>query len=258
MRDFYPSSDPVPLDQADGLRRMFAGRRQCVIPLVANPFVGFPGVVIERLAAAIAGTGRHTLIVDAADSAAAAAEMARVDLGACVERLSPDLSYLAARGLPLEYVDTRGTAAAFLDAVAVAAPQADVIVVHANPSELVRLFMRRSARPVVLAADHPEGIKHAYAAVKLFAQRCALMTYDLLIAAAAGSPRLGQLAASLSGCADNFLGSLQREWAVVDPAGDPMEPVPAALQRLVDAQLALDAAVPTPPADAVRRAGAFA
>jgi flagellar biosynthesis protein FlhG len=166
--------------------------------------------------------------------------MARIDLGACVERLTPDLSYLAARGLPLEHVDTRGTATAFLDAVANAAPRADVVLMHANPGELVRLFMRRSVRPMIVAADHPDGLKHAYAAVKLLAQRCSLMTFDLLVCAAANSPRLRHIASSLSGCADSFLGSLMRDWAVIDPASDPMQPLPAALDRLIGAQLALD------------------
>ncbi len=181
MRDFYQPSDAAPLDQADGLRRMFAGRRLCVIALASNPFVAFPGVVIERLAAAAASLGRHTLVVDAAQSAGSPNEMARVDLSACVERLTPELSYLVARGLPLEYIDTRGAASAFLDAAANAAPRADLLLVHASASELARLFMRRAARPIVVTSDHPEGLKHAYASVKLLAQRASLMTFDLLV-----------------------------------------------------------------------------
>jgi flagellar biosynthesis protein FlhG len=51
MHDFYASSRPAPLDQADGLRRMFAGRRRSVLPLVANPYAPFSGVVLDRLAA---------------------------------------------------------------------------------------------------------------------------------------------------------------------------------------------------------------
>ena len=32
MRDFYAPSAPMPLDQAHGLRRLFAGTRQHVLP----------------------------------------------------------------------------------------------------------------------------------------------------------------------------------------------------------------------------------
>ena len=53
MHDFYAHSRPMPLDQADGLRRMFAGRQQRVLALVANPYVAFSGVVLDRLVAGI-------------------------------------------------------------------------------------------------------------------------------------------------------------------------------------------------------------
>lgn len=257
MRDFYDVSEPMPLDQADGLRRLFAGARtRRFIPLAANPHVPFTSAVIERLTSALAAAGRHTLVVDAADNAPAPHEMARVDLSSAIEPLGNDVSYLAARGLPLAYVDTRGSASALLDAVGDAAPQADVVLLHASPSDLARMFQRRPARPIVIGADHPESIKHAYAAVKLLAQRCTLMTFDLLLAADPSSPRLPHIAASLSGCADGFLGSMLHQWAVVDPAGKLHSTPPPALQRLVAAQLDLEEgprpAAP-PPVPAVRR-----
>lgn len=249
MRDFYATTGSMPLDQADGLRRLFAGARQrCHVPLVSNPHVAFSGAVIERLTAAFGAAGRHTLVVDAADGAPAPNEIAHVDLASAIEPLGPDVSYLAARGLPLAYVDTRGSAASLLDALQDAAPQADVVLLHASASDLARVFQRRSARPVLIGADHPESIKHAYASVKLLAQRCTLMTFDLLLAANPRSPRLLHIAQSLSGTADGFLGSLMQTWAVVDPAGDPAERASTALQRLVEGQLALG--------DGQRRAGA--
>lgn len=253
MRDFYAASDAMPLDQADGLRRMFSpARPRRFLPLVANPHAPFSGVVIERLTAAFGAAGRHTLVVDAADGAPPPPELARLDLASAIEPLGPDVSYLAARGLPLSYVDTRGSATAMLDALAEAAPQADVVLLHASASDLARLFQRRAARPMVIGADHPESIKHAYAAVKLLSQRCTLMTFDLLLAAAPGSPRLAHIASSLAGTADGYLGCLLQHWAVVDPAS-PVNATPsAALQRLAEAQLELDgeprsaAAAPAP------------
>lgn len=241
MRDFYATSATMPLDQADGLRRLFAGARpRRHVPLVSNPHVPFSGAVIERLTAAFSAAGRHTLVVDAADNAPAPDELARVELASAIEPLGPDVSYLAARGLPLAYVDTRGSAAGLLDALSDAAPQADVVLVHATASDLARVFQRRAARPMVIGADHPESIKHAYASVKLLAQRCTLMTFDLLLAAPPRSPRLPHIAHSLAGTADGFLGSLLQSWAVIDPAGDPGARPSAELQRLVQAQLALD------------------
>lgn len=259
MRDFYAHSEPVPLDQADGLRRLFgSARTRRFVPLVANPHVAFSGVAIERLTAAFGAAGRHTLVVDAADNAPAPQELAQLELAVAIEPLGSEVSYLAARGLPLSYVDTRGSASSLLDAVADAAPQADVVLVHANASDMARLFQRRAARPVVIGADHPESIKHAYAAVKLLSQRCTLMTFDLLLAAAPASPRLKHIAASLSGCADGFLGCLLQHWAVVDPAG-PLNAAPGAeLQRLVEAQLQIDSDLRTPAAPLAARPDRFA
>jgi hypothetical protein len=257
MRNFYRNSFAAPLDQADGLRRLFAGQRQRFLPLAANPHVDASGVVLERLTAALVAAGQRVLVFDAADRSPAAHELARLDLSLAVEVLSPQVSYLAGRGLPLAYVDTRGSAAGLLDALSLAAPRAGVIVLHAEASHLARLFMRRPARPLLIGADQPDSIKHAYAACKLLARRCGLMTFDLLLAADPGGRRLQAIAASLGGCADSFLGALLHDWAAVDPASDPADAPSPALLRLVQGQLALaDApAAPaawTPPTSAVQ------
>jgi flagellar biosynthesis protein FlhG len=253
MRDFYATSPHMPLDQADGLRRLFAGRRRHVLALAANPHVPFAGVVLDRVAAVLAAQGRKVLVVDAAPTSPAPDdELAAVDLAACIETLAPGVAYLPARGLPMAHVDTRGSASGFIDAVQQAAPQADVVLLHADGLELVRLLKRRAVRPLLVGADHPESIKHAYANAKLLAGRNGLMTFDLLLAAAPGSPRCAAITGSLAGCLDNFLGALLMHSALIDPAGDPAEPADAALAALLAAQLALDptAAVPSSPAHA--------
>lgn len=241
MRDFY-ATDTAPLDQAHGLRRLFAASRQRFVPLAANPHVPFSGVVIDELTAAFVQRGQRVLVVDAADGAPAPREISLLDLGAGIEDLSPQIGYLAARGLPLRHVDTRGSASAFVDALAQAAPKADVVLVHANPGDLARMFGQRAARPILIGADHPESIKHAYAACKLLAQRCGLMTFDLVLAAPLASRRVRAIASSLASCADAFLGALLHDWAVVDPATDLRAGPDAAVARLVGGQLALDAA----------------
>ncbi len=240
MNDFYTHSGLAPLDQADGLRRLFAGAGRRFLPLASNPHAPFGGVAIERLSAACALAGRHTLIVDAAESSPAASEAAALELAPCIEMLAPQVSYLAARGLPMRYVNTRGSSARLLDELAVAAPQADVVLVHADAADLARLFTRRAARPLLLASDHPESVKHAYASLKLLVQRCHWMSCDLLIVAPPQSTRLPQIARSLASCADNFIGAALAGWAAIDPAGRASDAPDAALCRMVGAQLHLD------------------
>lgn len=259
MHDFY-ASHPAPLDQADGLRRLFAGRLRHVA-VAGNAHVAFAGVLLERLTAAFAALGRRTLVVDAASGSPAAHELAAVDLAACIEPLSPEVSYLAARGLPLRHVDTRGCAERLLVRLADAAPQADVMLVHADAGDLSRLFMRRPLRPVLLAADVAESLTDAYAAAKLLAARNGLLAFDLLLAVDPASPRAGRIAAQLAGCADRFLGAALHDWAAVDPADDGA-PAPAGALLRVAAALLDDAdAVPwgaVPPSATSSRAGARA
>jgi len=231
----------MPLDQADGLRRLFAHARVCVVPVVSNPNVAFGGVMLERLCTAFAEHGKHTLVVDAAERAHAHAEMALLDLAECIEPLSAQVSYLAARGLPLRFVDAAGSTASFLQAVTQAAPHCDVVLVHASASELCRLFARSAeperVRPLLLADDRPASVTHAYAAMKLLTQRAGLVVHDLLLGAAPQSPRSERIAMQIATCADDFLGAVLRDWVRIDPACDATELPSPELRRLVREQL---------------------
>lgn len=235
-----PTRSGLPADQASGLRRLFGAQRRCLLPVAANPFVPAGQALLETLSAALAAQGRQVLVVDAASSAPAPHETALFDLAAGVERLHEQISYLAARGVPLAHVDTHGSASAFVDAAFDAAPHADVLLLHADPTDLARMLVRRSARPILLGADRPESIKQAYAACKLLAQRCGLMTFDLLLVARGGNRRVGAIAERLASCADTFLGALLHDWASIDPVNDPMAAHDTALTRVLAAQLALD------------------
>lgn len=215
-----PSNRPV--DQAQGLRQMFASRVLRFIPVVANSAAApCGGVVLERLCAAYGTLGLHTLVVDAAEQARAPSELAEFDLSEGVESLASDVSYLAARGMPLRHADARGGCASFLDAVADAAPQCDVVLIHASASELVRVFGERAKainlRPLVFTHDQPEGLTAAYAAVKLMSQRANWMAYDLLVCASPRSDKADAVAQRLAQCADDFLGVAQREWLRINP-----------------------------------------
>jgi hypothetical protein len=253
MRDFF-DSDPAPADQADGLRRLFAGARMRFIAVAANPHVAFAGLALERLAAAVsAGLGqpqRPVLVVDAVG--AAPHEMAMLDLASCIEPLhdlAPNLAYLAARGLPLKHVDARGSCEGFLDALLQAAPDAGAVIVHAEAAELGRLFARRALRPLLLAADHPTSVTAAYANMKLLAQRHGLMAFDLLLVAAANSPRTPRIAEQIALTADRFAGAVLHDWAAIDPATSRHErAVPAAVLRLAHGLLgSAPAAAVAPP-----------
>ena len=234
-------SRPMPLDQADGLRRLFAHNRVCMVPVVSNPNVAFGGVMLERLCTAFAEHGKHTLVVDASERANEPFEMALLDLSACIEKLSTQVSYLAARGLPLRHVNSSGSTAAFLQATIQAAPSCDVLLVHASASDLCRLFARTTGapavRPLLLADDRPASVTHAFAAMKLLTQRAGLVVHDLLLGAAKHSPRSERIAMQLATCADDFLGAVLRDWVQIDPACDAREAPTPELRRLVREQL---------------------
>jgi hypothetical protein len=224
-------SRPAPLDQADGLRRLFAHARVRFVPVVSNPHVAFGGVMLERLCTAFGEHGRHTLVVDAGEHSPAHAEMATLEMAECIEALSPQVSYLAARGLPIKFVDTHGSTAPFLQAVSDAAPHADVVLIHAAANDLCRLFARSEARPLLLADDRPASVTHAYAAMKVLTQRAGLIVHDLLLSAAPSSPRAERIAMQNASCADDFLGAVLRDWVQIDPASDPHEAPAPALRR---------------------------
>jgi hypothetical protein len=234
MNDILVSA---PADQAHGLRRLFAGTRAQHIALVANPHVAFAGVVLERLTTVLGSFGLHTLVVDAADSSPPPQELAALDLRACIETLSPRVSYLAARGLPLGHVDARGSSAHFLDRLQAAAPQCSVLLVHAGASDLARLYAQRALRPLLLASEQPEAVTHAYAAMKLLVMRRSLMSYDLLLAAPPARPRVPAIAQRLASCAESFLGAALHDWVAVDPACDVRDEPGEALTGLVAEQL---------------------
>lgn len=225
---------PLPHDQADGLRRLFARSQVRFLPVVSNPHMAFGGVMLERICTALGRLGHHTLVVDAAERAPQPKEWAVMDLADCVETLSSDVSYLAARGLPLRFVDTHGSTAAFLQAAADARPQADIVLIHAAAADQCRLFAQadrsRCTRPLILADEHPASVTHAYSAIKLLSQRGGQSVHDLLLSAPTQSRRAERIAQQLARCADDFLGTAVRQCLRVDPATDSHEAPSAALQ----------------------------
>jgi flagellar biosynthesis protein FlhG len=230
-----------PADQAQGLRERFAGHGLAWLPLVANPHLADRGQALDPLVAVLVAQGRRVLVVDAAEGSPAPGDMAALDLGACVEPLGERVQYLAARGLPRQHVDLRGSAAGLLPLLAQAAPRADTVLLHAEAADLARLFGGAGVRALLLSADEPESLKHAYAAAKLLVQRGGHAAFDLLLAGARDAARRQRIADSLAACVDRFLGAVLHGHAGIDRTDD------LALQGLVAAQMALAAgAAPTP------------
>jgi hypothetical protein len=226
-------------DQAAGLRELFPRPALSHIALAANPHLdgGCVAAALERITAALGLFGRRTLVIDAAENSPRAPEGAKIDVGMCVESLSPDIWYLPAGDLPMRFVDTRGSCARLIDQAVAACHGVDVVLVHASATDLARLFMRRSLRPLLLAADHTESVTHAYANLKLLARRSEWMSADLLLVGPPVAGRMAQIAASLSGCADAYVGSVITGWASIDPDSSPGDPPGDDLCRLVAGQL---------------------
>ncbi len=195
-------------DQAHGLRRLFAASKTRFVPVVSNPAVMGAGVLLEGLCAAFAELNLQTLVVDAGESSPAPSELAQVELSNCIERLSPRVSYLAARGLPMRYINAQGSAASFLEALAAAAPEADVILLHAPAAELARVVALREVRPLLLADTDPRSVTEAYAGMKWLTQRAGLMVYSVLMSCPPQLRLATRIAQQLSQCADTYLGAV--------------------------------------------------
>lgn len=230
-------------DQAAGLRRMFARSRRRFLALVSNPHVDGSGIAVERLTAALSMLGLRTLVFDAGEDSPPPQEAAALGLAACVENLTPRVSYLAARGLSRRYVDTQGSSASLLQELAQVAPRSDVVLLHAPAPELARLLMPQSHRPMLLAADQADSVKHAYAALKLLSQRCGWMSFDLLLLGTQGV-RPARIAETVGHCAEQFIGSALHDWVALDPEMHAAEPPPPELLRLVVSQLESDELTP--------------
>jgi len=249
----------LPTDQADGLRRMFAAPRAVIVPVVANPHVEHHGAVLARLASVFAERGLNTLVVDAADTAPEPGELAFIDLAACVEPLSAQLAYLAARGLPMQHVDTRGSCASFIPRMVNVVADVDVVVIHAEARVLARMLGEQPLRPILLASGASESLTHAYAALKLLVQRLGLMSFDLVTPSVKGrGPTPAQIARRVAECADRFLAAAMHDSATIDPTVAFGGAAGPDLMRLASAQLSIPAPVPSPSAPARSRASARA
>jgi hypothetical protein len=216
------------MDQAAGLRALFTPRLGQLVPVVDNPLVAGSEGLLDALVGAYLERGLQVLVVDAGLRARALADLAQINLAACIETLSPQVMWLDARGLVAHHLDARGSAAELLPALQDAAPQADVILLRAPVAELARVLappLRQSTRPVLLTDLAPENLRAAYAAMKWLRERAGSVVFGLLVA---GSPQLKltqRIATQLADCAERFLGAALPAWAGITPGrelGNPL------------------------------------
>lgn len=204
-------------DQAHGLRRLFTAPQTRLVPVVSNPHLVHGGILLETLCAAFAELGLKVLLADAGERSPAPSALAAVDMLHCIEPLSPRVSYLAARGLPLRHLGPTGSAESFIEALVEAAPTADVILLHASAQELARVVAGRSVRPLLLADTDPQSVTHAYAGMKWLTQRAGLLVYSVLMSCPPQSRLAARIAQQLGSCGDTYLGAAVSDWACLDP-----------------------------------------
>jgi flagellar biosynthesis protein FlhG len=204
-------------DQAHGLRRLFAAPQLRLVPVLSNPHLIHGGVLLEALCAAFAALDLQVLLVDAGERSPEPSPLAALDMSHCIERLSPKVSYLAARGLPMRHLDAKGSAAGFIDALQAAAPQSGVILLHAGAQELARVVPGRAVRPLLLADTDPQSVMHAYSGMKWLTQRAGLLVYSVLMSCPPQSRLGARIAQQLGSCGDTYLGAAVSDWACLDP-----------------------------------------
>ena len=140
-----PGALPMPgarPDQAQGLRRLFAGRRRVVVPLAANPHDANGTRVLDRLAGMLAAQGRQVLVVNASAQG---------------ETIEDQLSAYGAAGC-------KGLVLSKLDEAVKLGPALDALIRHklkvlavANGQRVPEDWHRLSAQALVQRALKPAG-----------------------------------------------------------------------------------------------------
>lgn len=242
-----------PVDQAHGLRRLFARQTVRLLPLVAS--AGWPDAQALALDLAMrwAQDGRHVLVLDGlsaqrspwVDEATAwdldHVLQAQVSFEDAAQAVVPGVWLMAAQeGLPSLVRD--GHAARSVLQAAAQLPQGiDMVILLAGAPIVAALCAGEAVLPLVLGGDAPADMTDAYLALKILAtegglSRCGLVLTDR------GAPARVQMAAQrITTCAQRFLGGDVHLAATVPLHGAQTEPALQALaRRAVDHALSRD------------------
>jgi flagellar biosynthesis protein FlhG len=225
-------------DQAEGLRRLFGAEpprhEPTLVPVVA-PTEALAGgdFLLDQLVGAYLERGLKVLVVDAGPRAQPAPDLARVDLAACVQRLSADVRWLDAKGLVAHHLDARGQATALRERLAEAVPDADVVLLHAPVAELARVLPGAlGCRPVLLADLAPASITAAYAAMKWLNQRAGVAVFSLLVGAHPKVALTQRVMRQLADTAERFLGVAVADTVAIEPQVGLRSAVAPGLRRM--------------------------
>jgi flagellar biosynthesis protein FlhG len=212
-------------DQAAGLRALFARPASRVVPVIDNPAIAEADSLLDALVGAYLERGLRVLVVDAGARAPLYNELALLNLSACVERLSDQVSWLDARGLVAHHLDTRGSASGLLRRLRDAAPGVDLMLVRASAAELARVLAGESdLRPVLLADGQQQSLTSAYAGMKWLVERLGCQVFELLIAGQPEAQLTQRIARQLGETAERFLGVALGGWAALAPGSRPLVP----------------------------------
>jgi hypothetical protein len=225
-------------DQAEGLRRLFGAEAPRhpprLVPVVApvEPLAA-GDYLLDQLVGAYLERGLKVLVVDAGPRAQPAPDLARVDLAACVQRLSADVRWLDAKGLVAHHLDARGQASSLRERLVDAAPEADVIVLHAPVAEMARVLPGApTCRPVLLADLAPSSITAAYAAMKWLHQRADVSVFSVLVGAHPKVALTQRVMRQLADTAERFLGVAVADTVAIEPKSGLRSEVAPALRRM--------------------------
>lgn len=231
------------LDQAAGLRALFARPTSSVVPVLDNPAVDGADALLDALVGAYLERGLKVLVVDAGARAPQVSELALLNLAACIERLSPQVGWLDARGLVAHHLDARGSAAGLLGKLREAAPQADILLLRGSAAELARLLAGSAAtvRPVLLTDGQQQNLTSAYAGMKWLSERAGCRVFQLLVAGQPQARLTQRIVQQLGETAERFLGVALAGWAALPPGSRGLQPS-TELRRLAHAGLHTEAA----------------
>ncbi|UZD55753.1 hypothetical protein [Caldimonas aquatica] len=215
------------VDQAHGLRRLFAHHTVHLLPVAANPHTPGSHLLLEGLCHGLAAQDLHTLVVDAAPSVYTtgvdvAGALARdLDLGQWIDEFDAHTSVLAAAPGSLAcFGEAQGSASLLFEALREAAPSADVVLFHADASVLSGLFAGRRVRPLVFSGDDAESLKHAYASIKVLVHYAGLLDHAVVMDCAQQAIGVPPAALRLLRCAADFLAAQAHLAAVASTVHD--------------------------------------
>ena len=201
------------MDQAHGLRRLFAQQTLHFMPVVSNPYVKRSAVLLDKLCQGLTGQGMHVLVVDATPHPSLRGvnllDVMRRDLnlGQWVDELDSHVSVLTVGSSFEDLASRTDMRQRLFEFLRESAPTADLILFHADALATSRVFAEQAVRPLVLSTDDPASITEVYASIKLLVQCGHLHKHSMVLDLLGKIRGLPNCAVRLGKCVQDFLGA---------------------------------------------------